>query len=92
MKDTIAQDGPMLMIVGHGKKIFAQNQKIQEQITELRKELATLYETPIGQDPIEEITALLQALVVQSSQLRSEMQAINAKLDALLAERRSGEP
>lgn len=82
-----SQDSPdhRPLTVGHGKKLFAKSTSISEQIDQLKPLLALLQpEEAFDQEPVHQITLLLENLVLRSQHQMDELQTIHSKLDALL--------
>lgn len=82
------------MTIGHGRKLFAKSAAIVEQIDQL-KPLLTLLQNPqevSDEDPINQITGLMEKLVTHSRFQSEELQVISSKLDSLLEILSAGEP
>lgn len=81
------QSGHQVMTVVHGRQIYDKAVEISEKIEELKPllELLAPVQAEEGTDPIAYIMSVLENLSIQGQHEIAELQAINAKLDLLLA-------
>ena len=89
------QDNPDLrpLTVAHGKKLFAKSTSIAEQVDQLKPLLSLLQPEESGdQDPVQQITALLENLTAHVTHQTTQIQLLGVKIDALFDVLSASEP